>query len=174
MSKWVAGGLFLLLLVGGFVAGRYSGRETDGAVASKRHVLYYVDPMHPSYHSDHPGTAPDCGMPLEPVYDREDDAGKLPLPETAIPISPDKQQLLGVQVETVHKTSGTGLLRTTGRVEADDNRVYRLMPGTEGWVQSLQNNPPGTLVKKNELLAAFYSREFRNAEQAYIGALASV
>jgi len=33
-----------------------------------RHVLYWVDPMHPDYKSDHPGVAPDCGMQLEPVY----------------------------------------------------------------------------------------------------------
>jgi protein SCO1/2 len=33
-----------------------------------RKVLYYVDPMHPSYKSDKPGTAPDCGMRLEPVF----------------------------------------------------------------------------------------------------------
>ena len=31
-------------------------------------ILYYVDPMHPSYKSDKPGIAPDCGMQLTPVY----------------------------------------------------------------------------------------------------------
>ena len=25
-------------------------------------ILYYQDPMHPWYHSDKPGLAPDCGM----------------------------------------------------------------------------------------------------------------
>jgi Cu(I)/Ag(I) efflux system membrane fusion protein len=59
-------------------------------------------------------------------------------------------------------------------VEANDNRVYRLTASTEGWVQSLGNNPAGTIVKKNDLLATFYSREFRNAQQAYLGSLASV
>jgi protein SCO1/2 len=34
-----------------------------------RKVLYYVDPMHPSYQSLRPGTAPDCGMRLEPVFE---------------------------------------------------------------------------------------------------------
>jgi RND family efflux transporter MFP subunit len=58
-------------------------------------------------------------------------------------------------------------------VEAEDNRVYRLTAATEGWVQSLENNPTGTIVKKDEVLASFYSREFRNAQQAYLGALAS-
>lgn len=31
-------------------------------------ILYYVDPMHPTYKSDKPGIAPDCGMQLTPVY----------------------------------------------------------------------------------------------------------
>jgi len=43
-----------------------------------RRVLYWVDPMHPSYRSDKPGTAPDCGMALEPVYAEE--AGRSLLP----------------------------------------------------------------------------------------------
>jgi protein SCO1/2 len=33
-----------------------------------RKVLYFVDPMHPAYRSDKPGSAPDCGMKLEPVF----------------------------------------------------------------------------------------------------------
>jgi len=31
-------------------------------------ILYYQDPMHPWYHSDKPGIAPDCGMKLVAVY----------------------------------------------------------------------------------------------------------
>jgi YHS domain-containing protein len=59
-------------------------------------------------------------------------------------------------------------------VQADENHVYRLMAVTEGRVQSLGDNPPGTLVKKDEVLATFYSSEFRNAEQAYLGSLTSL
>jgi protein SCO1/2 len=40
-----------------------------------RKVLYYVDPMHPAYKSDKPGTAPDCGMRLEPVFESGQPAG---------------------------------------------------------------------------------------------------
>jgi Cu(I)/Ag(I) efflux system membrane fusion protein len=174
MNRKLATVGFLVFMLAGFVAGLHSrGSSRNDRTAVKR-ILYYVDPMHPAYHSDRPGIAPDCGMPMEPVYEEEDPAAKLQLPEGAVSISLDKQRLIGLRVEPVRKNSGSRLLRTTGRVEADDNRVYRLMPGAEGWVQSLENNPPGTIVKKNELLASFYSREFRNAEQAYLGALASV
>ena len=34
----------------------------------ERKVLYWYDPMHPTYKSDKPGKAPDCGMDLVPKY----------------------------------------------------------------------------------------------------------
>jgi len=45
--------------------------RVERAPETPRRVLYYVDPMHPSYTSDNPGIAPDCGMKLEPVYAEE-------------------------------------------------------------------------------------------------------
>lgn len=174
MSKRALFAIFLVVAVVAFVVGRLSSHNSHDTSASTRRILYYVDPMHPSYHSDKPGIAPDCGMALEPVFEGEDMAAKLDLPAGAVGISPEKQQLIGVRVEVVQKSGGERTVRTTGRVEPNDNRVYRLMAATEGWVTALQNNPEGTIVKKDELLASFYSREFRNAEQAYLGALASV
>lgn len=175
MKRSVALGAFLVIALMAFVIGRYStGSSSHASSLSKRRILYYVDPMHPTFHSDKPGIAPDCGMPLEPVYEDASSAASDRLPAGAVAVSPEKQQLIGILVETVRKNSGPRWIRSTGRVEADDNRVYRLMAATEGWVQSLENNPPGTMVKKNELLTTFYSREFRNAEQAYLGSLASL
>jgi RND family efflux transporter MFP subunit len=174
MNKPVAVGSLVVLGLVTFVAGRYSAGPGSGNHTAGKRVLYYVDPMHPSYTSDKPGIAPDCGMPLVPVYEGDDRATNVPLPAGAVSISPEKQQLIGIRVETVEKDSGPRRIRTTGRVQADENRVYRLMAATEGWVQSLENNAAGTIVKKNELLATFYSREFRNAEQAYLGSLGTV
>src|SRR6266481_2591399 len=161
--------VFLALLV--FAAGRYSAKSNR---ADAKRILYYVDPMHPSYRSDKPGIAPDCGMALEPVYEGEDQAAKLQLKPGAVSISPEKQLLVGVRVLAVEKNSGYRRIRTTGRVDADSSKTFRVMAGAEGWVQSVKNNPAGTLVKKDELLAFLYSREFRNAEQAYLGSLASL
>lgn len=48
-----------------------------------RKVLYFVDPMHPTYKSHKPGTAPDCGMRLEPVF-----ADSKPADSDATPASP--------------------------------------------------------------------------------------
>jgi len=174
MKKIVALGSLVFLALLAFTAGRYTAKPNlDNHTGAKR-VLYYVDPMHPSYRSDKPGIAPDCGMTLEPVYEGEDPAAKLQWRPGAVSIGPEKQLLIGVRVLAVEKNSGSRLIRTTGRVDADSSKIFRVMAGAEGWVQSVKNNPAGTLVKKDELLASLYSREFRNAEQAYLGSLASL
>ena len=57
----------MAMLAIGFAGGRwYTMRGVTQQPGRK--ILYYVDPMHPSYKSDRPGIAPDCGMRLEPVY----------------------------------------------------------------------------------------------------------
>ena len=174
MKKIVALGSLVFLALLAFTAGRYTAKPNlDNHTGAKR-VLYYVDPMHPSYRSEKPGIAPDCGMTLEPVYEGEGPAAKLQWRPGAVSISPEKQLLIGVRVLAVEKNSGSRLIRTTGRVDADSSKIFRVMAGAEGWVQSVKNNPAGTLVKRDELLASLYSREFRNAEQAYLGSLASL
>ncbi len=63
--------VLVLALAAAAFGGGYLVRARSSASASKageRRILYYVDPMHPAYKSDKPGTAPDCGMALEPVY----------------------------------------------------------------------------------------------------------
>lgn len=174
MNRSIVIGSTLVLVLAAFAVGRYSGRSGGKEPLATKRVQYYVDPMHPSYRSDKPGIAPDCGMALMPVYEGEDVGAKLQLPPGAVRVGPETQQLVGVRAEAVEKNSGTRMIRTTGRVEADETRVHRVMAGTEGWVRSLENNPPGTVVKQNELLATVYSKEFRNAEQAYISSVTSL
>jgi hypothetical protein len=56
-------------LAGAFAAGALLfSRSSPSEQPAARRVMYWHDPMHPEYRSDKPGTAPDCGMQLEPVY----------------------------------------------------------------------------------------------------------
>src|SRR5207249_8670802 len=64
----------------------YTARPNHDNYTGAKRVRYYVDPMHPSYRSDKPGIAPDCGMALEPVYEGEDPAAKLQLKSGAVSI----------------------------------------------------------------------------------------
>ena len=106
--------LLSFIIAGAFLAGSLYHSHTFAGVSSTaaRKILYYVDPMHPAYKSAEPGTAPDCGMRLEPVYagataaaggSREESSH----PPSAVKISAEKQQRIGLQVSSVEKTSGT-------------------------------------------------------------------
>src|ERR1700745_2595789 len=114
MNKPAAVGSVVVIALGAFLAGRYTGKPTSPDSPKAKHILYYVDPMHPAYKSDKPGTAPDCGMALEPVYEGEDLTSKLELAPGAVAISQEKQQVIGVRVEPVEKNSGSRLGRVAG------------------------------------------------------------
>src|SRR5438132_9381472 len=92
------------------VAHSHNPAKTSHAGGPRR-ILYYVDPMHPSYRSDKPGIAPDCGMPLQPVY--ADELGKTLVASARRPtagmvtIDQVAQQLFGIGVVMVQKNTGT-------------------------------------------------------------------
>ncbi len=125
--------------------------------------------MHPSYRSDKPGKAPDCGMDLTPVYD-DATAGTQGMPGT-VKISAEKQQVIGVRLGEVERGPGGSTLRTIGRIVPDEARVYRLTAKVDGWVRQIFPDSTGSLVKKGQRLLSVYSRDFQTAQQAYLFAL---
>src|SRR4051812_33663256 len=107
--------LLCTAIAAAFVAGSWHSRQETVSASGLhgRRILYYVDPMHPSYKPDKPGVAPDCNMALEPVY-----ADGAPPPDLApgaaagaIRIDRDKQQLIGVRVSAVQPQAGVERLR---------------------------------------------------------------
>jgi Cu(I)/Ag(I) efflux system membrane fusion protein len=171
--------IVILIAVGSFLAGSWVTYQGGRSKATtERKILHYVDPMNPAFKSDKPGIAP-CGMPLEPVYTDQGDAGgadlRASLPPGTIRISPEKQQLIGVKTATVEKVSWSHTLRVLGRVTPDETRVYRIKAAVSGWIQEVPPVTTGSLVKGNELLAtfSFYSAEFRTALLAYLNAVRS-
>jgi Cu(I)/Ag(I) efflux system membrane fusion protein len=166
---WI--GIAVIVVLAAFVAGRLTSPHAKGRDPGARRVLYYVDPMHPAYRSDRPGTAPDCGMPLEPVREGDDPLAGPGLAPGAIALDPSRLQMAGVRVEPVAASSGEVHLRIPGRVMADPGRVYPVVAAAAGWVQSLGNTAEGAVVRRGDVLATFYSLEFRAAEQAYVSAV---
>ena len=147
---------------------RRGSQPPPGATNAPR-ILYYRDPMHPSYHYDKAGVAPDCGMRLEPVYDG--DEGLSPGPARAFRISPEKQQLIGVRGAEARRQPTTHVFRMPGRVIVDERRIYRVTGKVEGWVREIFSPTTGAPVKKGQLLVAVYGRDYRMAQQSYVFAL---
>jgi Cu(I)/Ag(I) efflux system membrane fusion protein len=170
--------LYGILVLSAIVVGFALGQQHSGVRASStaRRVLYYIDPMHPAYKSDKPGIAPDCGMQLEAVY--ADEGPQAPAsgePTQTTPgtvnIDSERQQLVGIRVATVEKTSATRTLRIPGRVTADETRVYRVSAGVNGFVRETHEEAVGSQVKKGQRLAIIYSPEFFSAAGGYVAAV---
>jgi Cu(I)/Ag(I) efflux system membrane fusion protein len=168
--------LLPLVIAGAFLAGSLYHPHTfaGGGSAAARKVLYYVDPMHPAYKSDTPGTAPDCGMQLEPVYAggamaaAEGSGHESSIPAGAVNIGTEKQQRIGVQVSAVEKTSGTHWLRLFARVAPDETRIYKMLAGMDGVMRLISGVTTGSLVAKDQWLATFSAPELRAPIQGYL------
>jgi len=132
-------------------------------------VLYWQDPMHPSYKSDKPGKAPDCGMDLVPVY--ENGGGSSNLPEGAFQISPEKQQMIGVTYGVVTSSSVSKSLRAVARLAFDETKIIRIHTKVEGWIENVYVDFIGKQVTKGQPLISIYSPDLLQTQQEYLLAL---
>lgn len=175
--------LFLVFLFASFRGGTWYSQHWMGGKhdsGGERSILHYVDPMNPANISDKPGIAP-CGMPMEPVYGVTESgagevtgAGRTMLPGT-VKITPQKQQVIGVQVGTAEKVSETHEIRALGRIAADENRIYSLVSAADGWMSYIPESTIGSLLQKDQLMALVnvYSYDFFSWQQRYLAELAN-
>jgi len=154
------------LCLGAFLC---SCQRVSEARISTRKVLYYHDPMHPSYRADRPGIAPDCNMALTPVYADEASAGP-----AVVRIDASQAIAIGLSTEAARTEAGTGEIRTVGRVQAEESRRYQVTAGMDGWIRKVYGGETGSFVAKGQALASYYSRELASPQQAYVYALDSL
>jgi Cu(I)/Ag(I) efflux system membrane fusion protein len=179
--------LVIVLIFAGFVGG-YTYAQFS-AYASKvkapagedRRVLYYVDPMHPAYKSDKPGTAPDCGMTLVPVY-ADASSGSHPLdpaetphnlPMGTIEISPQKQQLIGVKYGLPSMGAPIKAIRAVGKVAPDEKRIAHVHTRVDGWIDKVFVDFTGKLVEKGQPLLTLYSPDLLATQDEFLLAVKS-
>lgn len=137
--------------------------EEPGGTGEKK-IAYYQDPMHPWFTSDKPGKAPDCGMDLVPVYEGESDA-------KGIKIDPVTVQNIGVKIEDVSSRSLKKIIRTVGRVQTDETKIYSINTKIMGWVEKLSVDYTGKPVRKGEPLLELYSPELVTTQEEYLQAI---
>jgi Cu(I)/Ag(I) efflux system membrane fusion protein len=83
----------------------------------------------------------------------------LPKEEREVEISREKQKLIGVKKVEVALQQMGKIVRTVGRVEPDEGRLFTVNSKTETWVEKLFATYTGKFVKKGEPLAEVYSPE---------------
>lgn len=147
-------------------ADQHAGHGTAQA-PSERKVLYWVDPMHPAYKSDKPGTAPDCGMDLVPVY-ADEAPSEANLPPDAVKITAQKLQLIGVTYGEVANQPLSKTVRTVGRVTYDETKIARIHTKIEGWIEQVFVDFTGKLVEDGQPLITIYSPELVSTQQEFL------
>jgi RND family efflux transporter MFP subunit len=143
---------------------------TDGASSvnkKDRKILYYKDPMHPWLTSPKPAKAPDCGMDMVPVYEGDEEEQ----PGSAIKIDPTVVQNIGVKTEAVQKRKLAKIIRTVGKVEVDETKLYAVNTKIMGWVEKLFVNVTGQPVRKGQPLLELYSPDLVSTQEEYLLAL---
>jgi Cu(I)/Ag(I) efflux system membrane fusion protein len=128
--------------------------------------LYYRHPMNPSVTSAVPAKD-EMGMDYVPVY-AEDSADE---PAGSVKIDAVTMQNMGVRTARAQKTILSHTVRAVGRVSYDEERIVRLHPKTEGWIETLRIDKTGERVKKDEDLLSIYSPQLVATQQEYILAL---
>ncbi len=139
--------------------GAESGKKPEG----KRKVLYWRAPMDPNYISDKPGKSP-MGMDLVPVYEDEVSSGQ-------VNISPTVVQQIGVTTTEVKKGPFARTITTYGTTAWNEASLAALTTKIDGWIEKLNVNETGQLVKKGQPLIEIYSPQLLNAQQEYLSAL---
>ena len=132
----------------------------------KRKVLYWYNPMNPALRSDKPGKAPD-GMDLVPMYS-ESDGSMANMPPGTVTISPIKQQLIGVRTDLVRRETLDRSIRTVAQVQIDETKIARVHVKIAGWVEHVDVDYIGKLVRKGQPLFSFYSPDLVATQQEYL------
>lgn len=154
MKKRVPLIIVIVLICGAFIAGLLlrTGREDGGPAA------------------------PAAEKPSGTSAGAEEDPGEVPstMPPGTVRISQSRQQMIGVKTGIVTAEPLSNTLRLLGRVAPDETRTYVINSTVDGWITKTLPNTSGSYVRKDEVLATFYSPEFLSGVQALLFALGAM
>jgi Cu(I)/Ag(I) efflux system membrane fusion protein/cobalt-zinc-cadmium efflux system membrane fusion protein len=88
-----------------------------------------------------------------------------------IQLTPERRQLIGVQIATVQEKALTARIDTTGLVEPDEQLEGYVQTRFAGWVRQVFVNQTYQLVRKGQPLFTIYSPDLVSTENEYLIAL---
>jgi Cu(I)/Ag(I) efflux system membrane fusion protein len=132
-------------------------------------VLFYRNPMNPEITSPVPAQD-EMGMDYIPVYADEDKMADS-APAGTVTIDPVTVQNIGVRTATAQRQVLGRSVRAVARVDYDEERLARLHPKTEGWIEKLLVDTTGERITEDTILLHIYSPKLVTTQQEYLLAL---
>ncbi len=144
-----------------------NGVPVASASKNNEQPLFYRNAMNPLVTS--PVPAKDTmGMDYVAVY-AEDNKDEAVL--GTVKIDPVVVQNIGVRTAFVKRESMSRTVRAAGRVDFNEEKMARLHPKVEGWIEELKVDKTGETVKKGDVLLSIYSPKLVSTQQEYLLAL---
>ncbi len=140
--------------------------EAQGSDA-ERQPLFYRHPMNPEITSPVP-SKDEMGMDYIPVYA---DVVQGDEPAGTVTIDPVTVQNIGVRTAVAEQRALSRTIQTRGRIDFDEERLTRLHPKTEGWIEKLHVNQTGQAVERGTIMLSIYSPQLVSSQQEYLLAL---
>ena len=158
----------------GIAAAHFTGRLTPLYHKLGLHSLHGASdqseagqPMLSGEHAGHGGMSMP-GMNMSPGSSGE--PSKIP-GYSIVPISPERQQRIGVRTGTVKKDRLLMSIRAVGIIEPDQTRLARVNIRISGWATKVYVNFVGQNVKKGDPLLDIYSPDLLATQEEYLNAL---
>ncbi len=152
--------LFVLgVAAGSLIVSRYQSHKRSASIAATSHA----NPQQ---------SVPKASGPSDAMHDMSDtkNAQQNTVPGTVM-LSPASQQLIDVRYTEVRRAEMKRTLRTVGLVQMDDEKISRVHVKVAGWIEKLDLDYVGKLVKKGQPLFSLYSPDLVSTEQEYLIAL---
>lgn len=144
--------------------------QTDTATSEERTPLYYRNPMDPGITSQVPAKD-SMDMDYIPVYA---DGGNVSEIVGTVKIDPVVVQNIGVRTQFALKKTFGRTIRAVGRVDFDEQRIARLHPKVEGWIEEIYVDKTGQSVAEDDRLLGIYSPKLVSTQQEYLLALSNL
>ncbi len=104
----------------------------------------------------------------------EGEAGATPPSRVPIAVTAETLQTLGVQIEAVTRTTLTETIQAVATVAPDESRISHVHTRVAGWVEQLDVNTTGELVRAGQPLARVFSQELLSSQTEYLAARQAV
>ncbi|MCB0298940.1 MAG: efflux RND transporter periplasmic adaptor subunit, partial [Calditrichaeota bacterium] len=140
-------------------------KTADTKPNGERKILYWQAPMNPTEIYDKPGKSA-MGMDLIPVYEGDEQSSS-----GAISIDPVTVQNMGVRYGTVSRMDFHHEIRTVGKVDYNEDKLYEINTKMSGWIERLFVDYTGEMVNAGQPLMEIYSPELVTTQQEYLLAL---